>query len=158
MTDHPSHILTVACAVGSGVIGGAFFAFSTFVMRALGRLPVAQGIAAMQSINVVVLNPWFLSVFVGTALGCGVLSVISLIGWSSADSSYLLAGGAWYIGGTFLVTLVCNVPWNNALAAVDPTGSDAAKLWKDYLSMWTAWNHVRTVAALVSTVLLIRAL
>ena len=154
MIDQPSHILTLACAIGSGIIGGAFFAFSTFVMRALGRLPVAQGIAAMQSINVVVVNPWFLGVFVGTALGCTVLSVISLTG-SSSDAGYLIAGGAWYIGGTFLVTLVCNVPWNNALAAVDPADSDAARLWKDYLSTWTAWNHVRTFAALVASVLLI---
>jgi len=49
--------LTLLSALGSGLIAGAFFAFSTFVMGALGRLPAAHGIAAMQSINVVVINP-----------------------------------------------------------------------------------------------------
>jgi uncharacterized membrane protein len=39
--------LTVVTALGCGLNAGALFAFSTFVMRALGRLPAAQGIAAM---------------------------------------------------------------------------------------------------------------
>ncbi|WP_010496926.1 hypothetical protein [Paenibacillus elgii] len=51
--------LTYASALGSGLIAGLFFAFSTFVMSALARLPAEQGIAAMQSINVTVLNPLF---------------------------------------------------------------------------------------------------
>jgi hypothetical protein len=46
MIDGRIHVLTVAAAVGSGVMAGVFFAFSTFVMRALGRLPAPQGIAA----------------------------------------------------------------------------------------------------------------
>ena len=53
-------ILVIATALGCGLIGGAFFAFSTFVMKALARLPTPQGIAAMQSINVVVITPLFL--------------------------------------------------------------------------------------------------
>jgi uncharacterized membrane protein len=31
--------LTLIAAVGAGLSGGVFFAFSTFVMKALGRLP-----------------------------------------------------------------------------------------------------------------------
>ena len=62
--------------------GGNFLAFSTFVMGALGRLPQSAGISAMQSINVVVINPVFLSVFMGTAILCIVLTIAALIGWS----------------------------------------------------------------------------
>jgi len=36
-------------------------------MRALARLPAAHGIAAMQSINIAVVNPWFMTVFMGTS-------------------------------------------------------------------------------------------
>ena len=50
-------ILTLAAVLGSGLVAGIFFAFSTFVMRALGQLPENQGIAAMKAINVTVLNP-----------------------------------------------------------------------------------------------------
>jgi uncharacterized membrane protein len=49
------------------------------------------------------------------------------------------------------VTGVFNVPRNDALAAVEPTRSDAASLWARYVSGWTAWNHVRTAAALGAT-------
>jgi uncharacterized membrane protein len=45
-------VLTVVAALGCGLNAGVFFAFSSFVMAALRRLPPAQGIAAMQSINV----------------------------------------------------------------------------------------------------------
>ena len=43
--------LTIVGAVGSGLVAGVFFAFSTFVMSGLRRAPAPAGIAAMQSIN-----------------------------------------------------------------------------------------------------------
>jgi len=49
--------------------------------------------------------------------------------------------------GTFLVTIAFNVPLNNSLAAVAPGDLDCPQKWADYLSPWTAWNHVRTAAA-----------
>ena len=64
--------LPLLVCLGAGTIGGVFFGFSTFVMKALAQLSEAQGIAAMQRINVVVLNPLFLGVFVGTAVFAGV--------------------------------------------------------------------------------------
>ena len=45
------YVATLATTLGCGLNAGVFFAFSTFVMPALKRLPAAQGIAAMQSIN-----------------------------------------------------------------------------------------------------------
>jgi uncharacterized membrane protein len=68
MGDDLLFVLTLMTALGCGLIGGTFFAFSAFVMRALSYLPPAHGIAAMQSINVVVLNRWFLPPFCGTAV------------------------------------------------------------------------------------------
>jgi uncharacterized membrane protein len=59
--------LTLLSVLGSGLVAGAFFAFSTFVMKALAALPAPQGVSAMQSINVVVLNRWFLAPFVVSA-------------------------------------------------------------------------------------------
>jgi uncharacterized membrane protein len=61
-------VLTLLAALGAGLIAGFFLAFSICVMAALGRLPPKDGIAAMQSINVVVLNWMFLGVFFGTGL------------------------------------------------------------------------------------------
>ena len=147
-------ILTLLSALGCGVIAGVFFAFSVFVMKALARLPPAQGIAAMQSINVAVLNRWFFSAFFGTAGGCAVLIGISLWMWHEAGAIHRLIGGALYLAGTILVTILFNVPRNNALAAVDPASPKGASLWARYLSEWTTWNHVRTVAALAAAAFL----
>ncbi|HKQ13435.1 MAG TPA: anthrone oxygenase family protein [Steroidobacteraceae bacterium] len=51
-----------------------------------------------------------------------------------------------------------DVPRNNALAGLAPESAEAAKYWLDYLSTWTAWNHVRTIAPLVSAALFAWAL
>jgi uncharacterized membrane protein len=142
--------LTLVSALGCGLIAGVFFTFSAFVMKSLARLPPAQGIAAMQSINVVVINALFMAAFLGTALACVVLAVSSLIRWHQPGAAYLFVGSLLYLVGTILVTIVFNVPRNDALAAVDPTSADGARLWADYNVRWTAWNHVRTAAALAA--------
>ncbi|HET7851741.1 MAG TPA: anthrone oxygenase family protein, partial [Methyloceanibacter sp.] len=115
---------TLFAALGSGLIAGFFLAFSATVMWALERQPPPAGIAAMQAINIVVLNPIFLGVFFGTAILSLVLDIVALLRWSDPGSGYLLAGSLLYFVGTFLVTLVCNVPLNNRLAAVEPDSAE----------------------------------
>ena len=145
------NILIVISALGSGLMAGAFFAFSSFVMEALGKLPASQGIAAMQSINVVVINPVFLGMLFGTAglalfLGFGAMRHLG-----DLRAIGVMAGAGFYVIGTVLVTMVFNVPLNNALAAVDPASGEGAAIWVDYLRNWTNWNHVRTLAALAAS-------
>jgi uncharacterized membrane protein len=152
------HALTFLAALGSGLIGGVFFAFSAFVMKALGRLPPASGIAAMQSINVVVINPIFFAAFFGTALLCILLAIAALLGWSEPGAIYLLAGSLLYLLGTILVTMMLNVPLNNRLAAVKADSAAGKGVWAEYLSSWTAWNHVRTAASLAASACFIVAL
>jgi len=139
--------------LGSALVGGIFFAFSSFLMKALERLPSAEGIAAMQSINVVVLNPSFLGTFFGTAvlsLGAGGLA---LAGWDRPSAPFFLGGAIFYLVGTFLVTVLRNVPLNDQLAAVSATDPGARDVWEHYLGRWTIWNHVRTTAALIAALL-----
>src|SRR5262245_65530826 len=117
MLDHLLFGLTLLSALGCGLIAGVFFAFSAFVMKALGRLPPAQGIAAMQSINVAVIHPLFLGAFLGTAVGCVLLGIWSLFNWPSAGSLFRLAGSLFYLVGTMVVTIVFLLPRHDALAA-----------------------------------------
>jgi uncharacterized membrane protein len=158
MIDRAILYLMFAAAIGSGLIAGVFFAFSSFVMPALRRLPAAQGLAAMQSINIMVLNPMFLGVFLGTAIGCLLLVVIALLNWHKPGATCLLAGGAIYLLGTFAVTALFNVPRNDALAALDPASAESVRLWAEYVAGWTLWNHVRTIAAIAATILLMIAI
>jgi uncharacterized membrane protein len=158
MIDRLLLALTFLAPLGCGLIGGIFFAFSAFVMSALARLPAAQGIAAMQSINVVVINRLFLGAFFGTAATCILLGIGALARWSAPGTIPVLAGSLLYLVGTFLVTIRFNVPLNDELAAVHADSADGANLWIRYVAVWTAWNHVRTAAALAAAALLIVAL
>jgi uncharacterized membrane protein len=140
-------------ALGCGLVGGIFYGFSAFIMQALDRLPPAHGAAAMQSINITVLNRWFLAPFFGTALLCLTLAVAALTAWGQPEALYLLLGGLFYPIGTIGVTMARNVPRNNALAAIEPDSPEGVTVWAQYLPAWTMWNTVRTVAALAASVL-----
>ena len=150
--------LTFLTALGCALVAGIFLAFSSFVMKALASISPPSGIAAMQAINVVVLNPGFLGPFMGTALACAVLLVYAAMHWQADGALCLMLGSLFYIVGTFGVTMVCNVPRNNALARMEPLGADAESFWRGYVATWTMWNHVRTAAGLVAAALLVWAL
>ncbi len=158
MIDRLLFALTLSSALGCGLMAGFFFAFSACVMNALTHLTTAQGIAAMQSINVAVLNRWFFAGFFGTAAACLFGAGCALVTWHEPGSGYLLAGSLLYLVGTVLVTMVFNVPLNDTLAAVDPGSTEGGGLWTRYVATWTAWNHVRAVAALAAAAFLIMAL
>jgi uncharacterized membrane protein len=152
----PYSVLRFFAVLGCGLIGGVFFAFSTFVMSALARLQPPQGIAAMQSINITVINPWFMTAFLGTALVCVFLAIAALLKWHQPSSAYWLIGSLFYLVGTVLVTFIFNVPLNDALMEVEPSSAEGASLWAKYLTHWTVWNHVRTVAAIAAAALFTR--
>lgn len=156
MLERAIFILTFAAAIGSGVAGGIFYAFSTFVMAALGSLPSTQGAGAMKAINVTVINPVFMFAFMGTAVLCLVLAAASIIWWGRPGGVLMLAASLLYLFGCFGVTTLFNVPLNNQLAAV--TSAQEAALWSRYLDVWTAWNHVRTLASIASAILFTAAL
>jgi len=137
----------VAALLGSGIIAGTFFAFSSFVMKALARMPSPEGIAAMQSINIVVINRSFLGTFFGTAVLSVGFAVVALASWIRPEAPYFLAAAFSYLFGTFGVTMLGNVPLNNRLAAVTPTDTSGGEVWDQYLDRWTLFNTLRTIAA-----------
>lgn len=149
---------TLATALGCGLVADVFFAFSTFVMSALKRLSAAQGIAAMQSINELAVTPAFMAVLFGTAAACLGLVAWAVISLGERPAALVLAGGALYIIGTIGVTIARNVPLNDRLAKLHPQGAAAAGRWDEYVTKWTAWNHVRTAAALAAAATLTIAL
>ena len=158
MTERAIYVLTVLAAVGSGVMGGLMFAFSTAVMAALARIAPAGGIAAMQAVNVVILNPLFLVAFLGPALLSVVLAGAALLGWPVGSPLAIYAGAALYLVGVIGVTMVFNVPMNDALAAVDPSSGEGSAVWANYLANWTRWNHIRALSGATACAAFILAL
>jgi uncharacterized membrane protein len=124
MSNHSLFVLKLFAVLGCGLIAGVFFAFSTFVMIALARLQPSQGIAAMQSINITAINPLFMLALFGTGAACLFLAISSLLKWHQPGVPYLLLGSLLYLVGTLGVTIVFNVPLNDALAKVDPGSTE----------------------------------
>jgi uncharacterized membrane protein len=151
--DDALYFLIFIAAVGSGTVAGVFFAFSAFVMKALNRLTAEQSIAAMQSINVTVLNPLCAVLFFGTALASLILVIASFSRWSDPGVLYIIAGSVLYLIA-LLITGALNVPLNDKLSFVQPNHSDGMRVWKNFATVWTKWNHIRTTASLAASVFL----
>lgn len=155
MIDGPYFVLILVTALGCGLMAGVFFAFSTSVMLALGALPPARGVAAMQKLNIVIMNAWFLGAFVGTA---GLCVVVTLVLRPDPGTVASLLGCALYLSGSFGVTVAASIPRNDAVAKLDPEAPESVEPWRRYVREWTAWNHVRGAAALAASAALVLAL
>lgn len=142
-------ILATAATVGSGVIAGLLFVFSNVVMRALGDLPPASGMLAMQRINVIIVNPLFLLFFLGTAAASVAVVAFTCVAPAAPGQGWLLAGSLCYLVGVVGVTMAFNVPLNNGLEAATAAAADTA--WPAYATAWLRWNHVRAALGVAAT-------
>jgi uncharacterized membrane protein len=152
------HWSLLVAALGCGLNAGVTFAFSAFIMPALDRLPAAQSIAAMQSMNKLAPTPPFGPLVGVTALACAGLLVWAVVSWGERPAAWVAAGAALFLLGWMLVTFAGNIPLNDALDGIDPHAADAATQWRDYYGDWMTLNHLRTMAALAATGLLTVAL
>lgn len=142
--------LVIAAAVGAALVAGIFYAFSTFVMRALAALEPPEGIRAMQSINVLVINPWAMGAMFGTALLAAAVAITAVAG-GQGGSTAAIAGAGLYLVGCIGVTGTRNVPLNDQLARAGAEEPATHALWQRYLQRWTRWNHVRTAASFAAS-------
>ena len=139
--------VTVVAALSCGLVAGVFFAFSTFVMPALNRLPAADAIRAMQSINIKAERVPFGVTILAPLVASVALTIGALSEWT-ASSPWVLAGTALYALVGLGVTAAVNVPLNNRLART--VALDAAT-WTAFEGPWVRANHVRSVGALLAS-------
>lgn len=137
----------LAGIIGSGLIAGVLFAFSCFVMQALNELPPRVAMAAMQHINVAIVNPLFALVFFGTAAVSAALAIYFGIYRTSPMARWSLIGALCYLPGVIGITVAFNIPLNDELAFHRATVEIASRVWPDYLSRWLLWNHIRALFA-----------
>ena len=145
-------------AISVGLMAGVYFTFSAFVMKSLDEIAAPAGMLAMQSINRIIVRSSFLPIFFGSSIAALALTTMSLVEPSMPGARWALLGSALYFVGMFLVTVVKNVPLNNRLEATAANGQEGPEMWREYLAKWTVWNHVRTIACLISLALLILAI
>lgn len=145
-------------AIGCGIMAGVYFTFSAFVMKSLASIGASAGIAAMQSINDVILRSAFMPLFFGTSLAAAAAVLLYAMNPDFSGGIWMALAGGIYFAGMFLCTVFFNVPLNNKLKATDPASSEGAEVWIMYLRVWTRWNHVRTIASTVASAFFIRAI
>jgi uncharacterized membrane protein len=135
--------------VATGLIAGLFFSFVVAINPAFAQLPDAQYIIAMQTINIVIVNP----VFAFTLFSPVIL--IPYTAWRYKSVLLWIAAAFYIIGGTG-VTFAANVPLNDMLAAFSGAAS-AAETRAAFAGAWNTWHLVRTVAVIISLMLLVMA-
>lgn len=129
--------VTIVAALGCGMMAGVFFAFSAMVMPGLRRADPAVGAAAMRAINLAVVNPAFIGLFLGTAV-VGVVAAFEGDPWA-------WAGAALYVLGGIVLTGAFHIPRNNELERLGTT-----EYWSRYLREWVPANHLRALLSLAA--------
>lgn len=138
------------------LIGGVFLAFSDFIMRSLAKTSGIGGIEAMQSINIEVFRWIFMTLFLGMAAVSVVVLGYGMVTLGSPGAPMIALAGLIYLVGCFGVTVVFNVPMNEALAKMKLSSDEVQEYWTGtYLPSWTFWNSVRTIACVSASVLLL---
>lgn len=136
----------------NAMVAGTFFAFSVYMMAALTNIDAEHGAKTMNSVNVwIVKSPW-LALFLLSALLSLALPLYAWYSQGFQKALPLLVSGASYLLGTFLVTMLFNVPLNDKLASLQ--GKELVEFWPQYVKSWQPWNHVRTITSIISTVAL----
>lgn len=155
-----SNILLVITATTTALIAGLFFAWSCSVTIGLARVTDIVYITAMQSMNRAILNPVFLSCFLGTAI---LLPLSTYIQYSPATLSrfwFLLAASVVYIIGVLGVTMAGNVPLNESLDVFALSSASASEISLQraaFEGKWNFLNTIRTIASALSIILVIIA-
>ncbi|KRF16953.1 anthrone oxygenase family protein [Nocardioides sp. Soil796] len=135
----------IAGTVSTGLIAGVFLAFSTSVMPGLAHTDDRTFVDAMQQLNVAILNPVFLLLFMAPlpALGVAVFTGPSRSWMIGALVLYVVAFG---------ITMAGNIPLNDALMAAG-LSDDASKLRAAREAFEDPWNRlhlIRTIGVVAS--------
>ncbi|HWM20529.1 MAG TPA: anthrone oxygenase family protein [Ilumatobacteraceae bacterium] len=139
-------VTLIAATVSIGLVAGLLGAFACAVMPALRGADDRTFVDVMQRINVAIINPVFLSVFVGGLLVTVAAAAVHLPEDERDALPWIIAGLALYVV-TLIITGRFNIPLNDELdAAGDPNGvADIHAVREQFESKWIAWNIARTI-------------
>ena len=136
--------LVAGAAIASALVGGVFYAFSSFVMAARQRLEPKDGMTAVQAINITAVQPGLMVPFYGSTLAHIAVAITAITNWENSVSARLLVGSLSFVVGTFALMLFI-------LERIFPA---APHVWHRYLVEWTRGNHLRAAASMVAATVL----
>lgn len=155
-----ANITLLIAAFLTALIAGLFYAYSCSVNAGLGKLPDAGYMAAMQSINREILNPLFFMSFMGTLIVLPVSTWFQYSNPVSARFYLMLAATLVYAIGTFGVTILGNVPLNNALDGFNIQSASPEMIHQQrelFEKPWNRLHSIRTIANAIALILVLLA-
>lgn len=154
------NILLAITAVLTALIAGLFYAYSCSVNIGLAKLTDSQYVAAMQSINREIQNPMFFISFTGTLLMLPISTFFQYKDGTMNSFWLLLAATITYCIGTFGITIVGNVPLNEALDKFSLQSAPMPQITEARTRFEIPWNRyhtIRTIASIMALILIIIA-
>lgn len=152
--------LILVSTLALGLIAGFFYTYEVSVMRGFARLPDADFISAMQSVNSTIRNWAFAPSFFGAALLSLLTALLHFRNWRRAKGLLILGAALVYTVGALVLTMRINVPMNEWLAEQGPASRmmDPGAIRAHYEQDWVFWNLIRTICSSVSFVMMALAL
>ena len=150
----PTEWIVYAClilGISSALVAGVLQSFSDFVMRGLQRAAPAGGMESMQQLNRTVYRSFFLTSFlllVPVTIGFAIYALFNLHG---LPQRLIIGAAIVYVPTVFIVTAAGNVPMNERLDKMDHNSIEAAEYWRTYGRVWSMWNTIRTIGAIVTS-------
>ena len=153
-----ANIVLLITAFTTALIAGLFYSYSCSVNPGLGKLPDAGYMAAMQSINREILNPLFFMSFMGTLILLPISAWMQFGNPVSTRFYLLLAATIVYAVGTFGVTIMGNVPLNNALDGFDLQSASSEMIHQQRELFEKSWNRLHSIRTIANAIALILVL
>lgn len=150
----PTEWIIYVCLIlglSSALVAGVLQSFSDFVMRGLQRAAPAGGIESMQQLNRTVYRSFFLTSFillVPVTIGFAIYALLNVHG---LPQRLIIGAALVYVPTVFIVTAAGNVPMNERLDKLDHNSIEAAEYWCTYGRVWSMWNTIRTIGAIVTS-------
>ena len=153
------NIILVLAGTLTALVTGLYFGFSVSVNGGLHRLNNSEYVKAVQSINAVIQNPFFIVSFIGPVLLLPLATFLQRDA-NSMQFALLLASSVLYTAGSFGLTMLGNVPLNQRLAKFDVTkasGNGIAQVRERFEKPWNRLHTIRTIVSIAATVLIFAA-
>ena len=148
----------LAATVSMGLVAGVFVLYAHTIMPGLGTTDDRTFVGAFQAMDRAIINPWFIG---GCFLGALVFTVVALFAHLGRPTLPSIAAALVLYLATFAITMVVNVPRNDAIKAAgtpDRIADLAAVRARFDEARWRTWNLVRAVASSAALALLAWAL
>lgn len=152
-----NHFLYLLCLLLTAMVAGLFYGYQCSVTNGLGRLEDRHYLAAFQQINQAILNPLFFLSFLGSMAALAFSAFLTYKAGALHVFPFVIGSLLIYVLGVFGITLACNVPLNDMLAAfqLDTASADEIREMRIAFELpWNKWHAIRTLAAIASFVCL----